>query len=97
MNIAFAGIMALGLKDKSPPIPELPDRTFRRQIGNWHVEVCSDDYQAKVTWCGWPAGIITPNGGVIAAGECANEDTFIEAIEAELGCGVEEYLAAQPA
>lgn len=31
---------------------------------------------------GWPAGIIDPFGGIIAAGAAANEDTFIDALNA---------------
>lgn len=31
-----------------------------------------------VEWCGWPAGIIDAGGGVIAAGDAANQDTLIE-------------------
>lgn len=33
---------------------------------------------------GWLAGMLDPYGGVIAAGDLANEDTFIEAIEKKL-------------
>ena len=33
---------------------------------------------------GWLAGMIDPYGGVIAAGELANEDTFIEAIDKKI-------------
>ena len=33
---------------------------------------------------GWLAGMLDPGGGVIAAGELANEDTFIEAIDKKL-------------
>lgn len=35
---------------------------------------------AYVEFNGWPAGFITPYGGVIAAGKIANEGTFIEAL-----------------
>lgn len=35
-----------------------------------------DPYTAFITWGGFPAGIVTPGGGVIAAGSAANEDTF---------------------
>ena len=38
-------------------------------------------YHAYVMFNGWPAGVISPAGGVIAAGECANEDTFIAALK----------------
>lgn len=34
-----------------------------------------------VFWNGWLAGILNPAGGVLAAGEAANEDTFIAAMK----------------
>lgn len=34
-----------------------------------------------VWWNGWIAGILTPFNGVLAAGELANENTFIEALD----------------
>ena len=39
-------------------------------------------FHAFIEWNGWPAGIMTAYGGVIAAGECANEETFIAALRA---------------
>lgn len=39
-------------------------------------------FHAAVEYNGWPAGIISPAGGIIAAGSCANENTFIAALEA---------------
>jgi len=35
-----------------------------------------------VKFNGWPAGLFDPTGGVIAAGEGANETTFIAALRA---------------
>jgi len=37
-----------------------------------------------VEWLDWPAGIIDPTGGLIAAGAHANEETFAAAIEAAI-------------
>ena len=37
-------------------------------------------FEAYVEFNGWPAGILDPAGGVLAAGEVANEDTFRAAI-----------------
>lgn len=34
-------------------------------------------YEAHVLWNEWPAGIIDAGGGVIAAGDAANEDALI--------------------
>lgn len=39
-------------------------------------------YHIYVEYNGWPAGLIGPAGGVIAAGDGATEDTFIAAVEA---------------
>lgn len=39
-------------------------------------------FHAFVEWNGWPAGLMTPTGGCIAAGACANEETFIAALRA---------------
>ena len=41
-------------------------------------------FSALLEFNGWPAGIIDPFGGTIAAGELANEDTFIAAMEAAI-------------
>ena len=37
-------------------------------------------YHAYLEYNGWPAGIISPFGGVIADGTGANEDSFIAAL-----------------
>ena len=39
-------------------------------------------FSAFVEFNGWPAGIIDPAGGVLAAGDAANESTFIAALQA---------------
>lgn len=41
-------------------------------------------FHCFVEYNGWPAGLIQPYGGIIAAGAAANENTFIAAIEAAL-------------
>ena len=41
-----------------------------------------EPYYAHVSWNGFPAGIICAFGGVIAAGELANESAFCEWLEA---------------
>lgn len=40
-----------------------------------------DPYHTAVWYNGWLAGLMTPFGGIIAAGEGANEDTFIAALD----------------
>lgn len=37
-------------------------------------------YHIYIEFNGWPAGVMTPFDGQIAAGECANEATFIQAL-----------------
>lgn len=39
-------------------------------------------YSCVVWYNGWLAGTFDPYGGIIAAGTCANEGTFIEALKA---------------
>ena len=34
-------------------------------------------------WNGWLAGVLNPGGGALAAGDAANEDTFIAAMKEE--------------
>ena len=40
-----------------------------------------EPFGCYVEFNGWPAGLFTPFGGMIAAGELANECTFIKAVE----------------
>ena len=54
---------------------------------NGHAEATRSSHGASVPpFClvveynGWPAGLIDPGGGVIAAGEGANEATLLEAL-----------------
>jgi hypothetical protein len=41
-------------------------------------------YSCFIKYNGWPAGILDFGGGIIAAGEGANENTFIAALEAAI-------------
>lgn len=50
-----------------------------------------DPFHCYVEYNGWPAGIFSPYGGCIAAGEGANETTFIAAM-----VRVAKTSAAQP-
>jgi hypothetical protein len=43
-----------------------------------------DPFYCYIEYNGWPAGLICPLGGTIAAGIGANEDTFIAAIRARI-------------
>ncbi len=94
MNLAFLGCCALALKDGSKPL--LPGVTYDRTVGLWEISLDGANLQAKLKFNGWPAGIIDPRGGIIAAGSAANEDTFITAIEADLGQPIEEWMSSRP-
>lgn len=48
--------------------------------GGGGEEVSVPQYSAVIYYNGWPAGIVDPFGGVLAAGEGANEDTFLAAL-----------------
>ena len=46
-------------------------------------------FHCAIEYNGWPAGILSPAGGLIAAGQGANEATFIDALDhAIMDCGV---------
>lgn len=93
----FILIARLAEKDGAAPINNLPG-CWERQIGDhWWVAInahgepkkCSkgadvEPFHCYVQFNGWPAGVFTPYGGVIAAGAAANEESFAAAIEAEL-------------
>lgn len=54
-----------------------------------------EPFEAYVEYNGWPFATIGPYGGQMGAGELANEDTFIEALEKEIrhyGAEVEELV-----
>ena len=81
---------ALGVKNinKLPACWEFQiDEQWWIAVNAHHEEMkCSTgdpvpSFHAYIKYNGWPAGLIYPGGGIIAAGECANEDTFIEAID----------------
>ena len=92
MNLAFLGCCALAKKDNVGMISALPDHTFNRTVGLWEIALNGKEIQAAIKFNGWPAGIIDPQGGIIAAGDVANEDTFIAAIEADLGQPIEQFM-----
>lgn len=49
---------------------------------SWAPKVPIPPYHVVVEYNGFPAGIISPGGGIIAAGEAANEAAFIAALKA---------------
>ena len=93
----FILLAKLAEKDGAAHINNLPG-CWERQIGkHWWVAInahgeakkCTKGAEVEPINCyvefnGWPAGVFTPFGGVIAAGDAANEETLTSAIEAEL-------------
>lgn len=70
------------------------ERCWEQQVDElWHVCVNGHSepkpniggtmipgFTCAVTYNGWPAGLFSPFGGCIAAGDAANETTFIAAL-----------------
>lgn len=96
MNVseAFALVCELAIKDG---VDKMPRGMWERDIGNWHISLNRTleeranakgmkvpEFSVMLEWNGFPAGIIDPNGGMIAAGSEANEDSFIAAIKKEI-------------
>jgi len=58
----------------------------------WSVAVNGHDtekdgvpaFHASIEYNGWPAGIVGVHGGIVCAGECANENTLIAALDAAI-------------
>ncbi len=87
MPISKAFFEAADLFGKIFGVP-LPKRIL--ELGNaecgWGMKLNPTDekidsvppFELALLWYGFPSGVITVSGGVIAVGEAANEDTFIE-------------------
>lgn len=95
--LAFARLITLWRALRLPPLNQLPgcwEHTVNEQWAfsfNGHMEprpcaegVTVPPIHAAVWFNGWPAGLLGPYGGHIAAGECANEDAFLAALEAAI-------------
>ena len=91
---AFAEIAVLAQRLGVTEINKLPGCWEHQVDEQWWIAVngrseaveCSrgfkiDPFDCYIEYNGWPAGSINPGGGIIAAGEGANEDTFIEALQ----------------
>ena len=74
------------------PLPTRLLEVGRDDIG-WHVTLNPTGkelqevkpYEAHVSWNGWPAGVIHASGGILAAGDAANEDSLIEWLRSDGG------------
>ena len=100
ISVLFERLVDLMLVRGFSNIKDLPGCAEIRIDERWQVAVnghseatkCSHGpeipaYAAYVQCNGWPAGIITPYGGVVAAGKLANEATLLEAIDAAIARG----------
>lgn len=103
---AWVGVCMLAMKDGVVPASSAPGGIYEREFGPWRVMLNGtgeekpktdkhpyiEPFGIYVEFNGWPAGIIGPGGGIIAAGDAANEDAFIAAIEVELGSSIDDAL-----
>src|SRR5262245_56692440 len=94
----FIYLAKLAEKDGVTPLADKVKGCWERKIGeHWWIAVNGTEKQQKcskgiqvpgfncyVEFNGWPAGFFDPYGGVLASGEAANEETFVQAIEEEL-------------
>lgn len=95
MSEAFAEVCGLALRLGARSIKDLPGCWEHQIDAQWWVALnghnepikCSSGvevppYTMYVMYNGWPAGLISPAGGTMAAGAAANEDTFIAVVKA---------------
>jgi hypothetical protein len=98
VSAVFAGIVELAIAKGAQSIRDLPGCWEMQIDAEWWVAVnghaettpCSHGaevapYTAYLEYNGWPAGIVNPKGGIVAAGEAANEGTLLRALEAARG------------
>ena len=100
-NVAevFLGLALLAEHDGVGSINQLPG-CWQREFEPWTIwlngheqprkggprdDIEVPPYHCYIEFNGWPAGLVTPRGGTIAAGSAANEDSFIAAIETIIG------------
>lgn len=94
ISLAFASVCELATTLGARNIKDLPGCWETQIDGRWYVAVNGHNVETKtsrgaevppfhcyVEFNGWPAGIFSPRGGVIAAGAAANEDTFVAACQ----------------
>ena len=61
-------------------------------VGSWHIRLNTEDepvegdapFTVYLKYNGWPAGSVSADGGIMAAGAGANEVALIEALRREL-------------
>lgn len=90
---AFAAVVELGLALGAAPLNKFHACWECDIDDQWHISFNGHRETKKsrdglnvpaftlcVTFNGFPAGLIDPRGGVLAAGEAANEETFLAAV-----------------
>jgi len=94
----FSLVMELALLVAKRPLPDHYEACWEREVDDaWWVSlnphprprlnshgISVPSYHLAIEWLGWPAGVVGPQGGEIAAGDLANEDTLIEALKAAI-------------
>ena len=99
----------LAEQDGAAPVNSLPGCYERQIDEHWFIAVNGhkesqktkggtggisvEPFHLYVEFNGWPTGYVTPYGGIIAAGDAANEGAFIEACEKALGKTIAELQA----
>jgi hypothetical protein len=95
ISAAFDEIAQLAIRLGVVPLNAKPGCWEYQVDAHWWIAVnghrealkCSKGVEVKpfecyAEWNGWPAGSFSPAGWIMAAGEAANEDSFIEALRA---------------
>jgi hypothetical protein len=98
ISLVFGRIVELAESLGVQRINELPGCWEHKVDERWRIAVNAHREERKtstgaavpplccyVEYNGWPAGILRPNGGIIAAGTGANEGTLIAALERAIG------------
>lgn len=86
---AFVKIAELGIVLGVRGIKDLPGCWEHQMDEHWRIKVNAHSqavdgvpaFHCLVEWNGFPAALFAPNGGTFVAGSCANEDTFLEALD----------------
>lgn len=90
MSAVFLRIVERMGREHCVPLPKRLLEVGNHDVG-WHVVLNPtaepigdvDAFTARVCWNGWPAGVIDPDGGVLAAGSLANERTLLSWLESD--------------
>lgn len=95
--IAFSKVAELGTLLGAAPLNQFPACWEHQVDAQWWIAVnghpdpmrCSAGVDVAAFHCyvqfdGWPAAVFNPYGGAMAAGEAANEDAFLAALDAAI-------------